>query len=209
MLTDEGKNQQETRKGIIGCDIDGVLFGYPLKRIKRIIKIASNFLPKGIDLKNLSIDQVNELLYDIVLKSPGGNEIINHFYKRGKPNKSMIDLIGELREQGHPIILITGFPNEELAKKRLEKHKIQYDKIVVREIGDAVTEYKIREIKRWNVGLFIDDLKRIIDVLRSEMPEVIGIHYQESEEVVEKIREAVSELNQEPLNEPNREIKLR
>lgn len=219
MLIDQKENQQETEKKIIGCDIDGVLFDCSLKKIRKIIKNIPNFvlekIKKRINLENLeslSIDEIAELC-DIILESPCRERIIDRFYKKKKPNKHMIDLMTELKAKGYPIVLITGFPYEEVVRERLEKYKIQYDKIITRKIGEKVIGYKLREIKEKNIGIFIDDSKWIIEALQSEIPEVKSILYYEtnertSEKIVEEIKEAVVELKGGELLNESKEIKL-
>ncbi|MBZ1348486.1 MAG: hypothetical protein KYQ20_01880 [Candidatus Nealsonbacteria bacterium] len=194
----------------IGFDIDGVIADYPAPIRKMIDKKIPSFFPNKKNLRELSSYEIDKL-YDFILgESPCGKEIISRIYKNRKPNKPMVALMNELREQGCEIYLITGFSDKELATKWLKKHKIEgYRGLFTRRKGGAMIEHKIEKIKELGIKLFIDNSKEIIKALPSE---VKGVYYQETktrhlEEIIKEIRQGVAELKNETRNELRNETR--
>ena len=207
-------NQKENQLTGIGIDIDGVITTNYYTAIKKIInKIGKENVQKLLknkenleELSDYSIDK----LYDVISELPCGMRIANRFYKKRKPNKLIVDLIKELKEQGHQIFLITGFSHRELAEEWLEKHNVIYDELFVREKEKSIIEHKIETIEKLKPSIYIDNSKEIIDALSLEIPEVRGFLYQETkiknpEKIIEEIKEIVSELRSN--NEPSIEFK--
>ena len=89
-------------------------------------------------------------------------EIVN----KAEPRENAINVIRNLRKEGHKIYIITARDNEFhddpyiLSKTWLDKNKIEYDKLIVN------ARKKAQVCKQENIDLFIDDqLHNCIDIM--------------------------------------------
>lgn len=183
-------NIQEQEKIVVVFDIDGVIADYSTKTA--IIK------SRGLSALKMC------KLYDLIFKSLNGEKIINHFYRKRIPNKNIINLISELKENGCEIVLITAFLDKKLAEEELKKHGVEYHYLFVRKEGESVIKYKIDKIKKLGAKIVVDDLKEVIDALPSGIK---GIYYKITKKrlkstIITEIRVAVYNLIKE------REIKI-
>lgn len=148
---------------IIGIDIDDTLTDIRDEVGAEALKYAKS-LNKEIDEKKVVWDKNNNgssfkerynLNYDELLYFFGN--IQEKITKKAKPREDVVEVLKNLRKDGHKIYIVTArdseFHNDPygLSKTWLDKNNIEYDKLIV----DARDKAKV--CKEQNVDLFIDD----------------------------------------------------
>lgn len=148
---------------IIGIDIDDTLTDIRDEVGAEALKYAKS-LNKEIDEKKVVWDKNNNgssfkerynLNYDELLYFFGN--IQEKITKKAKPREDVVEVLKNLRKDGHKIYIVTARDSEfhndpyELSKTWLDKNNIEYDKLIV----DA--RDKAKACKEQNVDLFIDD----------------------------------------------------
>ncbi len=148
---------------IIGIDIDDTLTDIRDEVGAEALKYAKS-LNKEIDEKKVVWDKNNNgssfkerynLNYDELLYFFGN--IQEKITKKAKPREDVVEVLKNLRKDGHKIYIVTARDSEfhndpyELSKTWLDKNNIEYDKLIV----DARDKAKV--CKEQNVDLFIDD----------------------------------------------------
>ena len=148
---------------IIGIDIDDTLTDIRDEVGAEALKYAKS-LNKEIDEKKVVWDKNNNgssfkerynLNYDELLYFFGN--IQEKITKKAKPREDVVEVLKNLRKDGHKIYIVTARDSEfhhdpyELSKTWLNKNNIEYDKLIV----DARDKAKV--CKEQNVDLFIDD----------------------------------------------------
>ena len=147
----------------IGIDIDDTLTDIRDEVGAEALKYAKS-LNKEIDEKKVVWDKNNNgssfkerynLNYDELLYFFGN--IQEKITKKAKPREDVVEVLKNLRKDGHKIYIVTARDSEfhndpyELSKTWLDKNNIEYDKLIV----DARDKAKV--CKEQNVDLFIDD----------------------------------------------------
>lgn len=148
---------------IIGIDIDDTLTDIRDEVGAEALKYAKS-LNKEIEEKKVVWDKNNNgssfkerynLNYDELLYFFGN--IQEKITKKAKPREDVVEVLKNLRKDGHKIYIVTArdseFHNDPygLSKTWLDKNNIEYDKLIV----DARDKAKV--CKEQNVDLFIDD----------------------------------------------------
>ena len=148
---------------IIGIDIDDTLTDIRDEVGAEALKYAKS-LNKEIDEKKVVWDKNNNgssfkerynLNYDELLYFFGN--IQEKITKKAKPREDVVEVLKNLRKDGHKIYIVTARDSEfhhdpyGLSKTWLDKNNIEYDKLIV----DARDKAKV--CKEQNVDLFIDD----------------------------------------------------
>lgn len=148
---------------IIGIDIDDTLTDIRDEVGAEALRYAKS-LNKEIDEKKVVWDKNNNgssfkerynLNYDELLYFFGN--IQEKITKKAKPREDVVEVLKNLRKDGHKIYIVTArdseFHNDPygLSKTWLDKNNIEYDKLIV----DARDKAKV--CKEQNVDLFIDD----------------------------------------------------
>ena len=148
---------------IIGIDIDDTLTDIRDEVGAEALKYAKS-LNKEIDEEKVVWDKNNNgssfkerynLNYDELLYFFGN--IQEKITKKAKPREDVVEVLKNLRKDGHKIYIVTArdseFHNDPygLSKTWLDKNNIEYDKLIV----DARDKAKV--CKEQNVDLFIDD----------------------------------------------------
>ena len=95
--------------------------------------------------------------------------VILFFYKP-KINNNTLELIKNIKERGHTVIIITARPKEleRLTKKYLKRRNVPYDKIFFMSPGPDSGVRKIKKIKAEKVDFFFDNNKKIIKLANEE-----------------------------------------
>jgi len=176
----------------IGIDIDNTLtnvqeelneaaYNYAIKLGKPIDTsiIKEDINNNGSFYKQNFKFSYNELKYFL-------KEIMEKIVNKAEPRENAINVIRNLRKEGHKIYIITARDNEFhddpyiLSKTWLDKNKIEYDKLIVN------ARKKAPVCKQEKIDLFIDDqMHNCIDIMNEGIQ---AIRISDSKEHFENIK---------------------
>ena len=170
----------------IGIDIDDTLTDIRDELKEAALEYAKE-LGKNVNLSSKYVEDKNngnayqekygfsyeELKYFL-------KNIQEEIVKKAKPRQDVVEVIKNLRKDGHKIYIITARDNEfhddpyALSKNWLDKNNIQYDKLIVN------AREKAKICIKQNIDLFIDDQLANCMKISNENIKVIRItNYQE------------------------------